>query len=216
MTIVTIPGKQYDSNVYLLSGKKPAIVDTGTGFHSKELISQLVEHIRIEEITQIILTHEHYDHVGGVPELLHALQQKATILAHQHAVPKLFSGKSSFASLLGGTMPKITVDTPLQGGEHLLLGDEQFEVLYTPGHSIGSLCLYSKTSQSLISGDTVFAYGDYGRYDLPTGDFNALQQSIDKLATLSIQNLYPGHGETIQGEGNSHLQKTYQNIHQTV
>jgi len=213
MSITAIPGKNYDSNIYIITGKNPTIIDTGTGFYSKEIGEVLKKILRPSTITQIILTHEHYDHVGGVNDFISLSQGNAKIFAHKETSEKLKSGKSSFAAMLGGSMPKVNVDIILNHGQQLLLGDEHYDVVYTPGHSTGSICLYSKTSHTLFSGDTIFAYGDYGRYDLPGGDFHELCSSIDHLASLTIRNLYPGHGDIIEGDGYTHIKKTFQNIH---
>jgi len=136
----------------------------------------------------------------------------AQILAHKNSVNNLEKGESSFARLLGGVMPKIHVDTALSDGEHIFLGDEEFNIMYTPGHSLGSICLYCKKSRSLISGDTIFAHGDFGRYDLPGGDFNALIKSIERLAALDVKYLYPGHGPIVEEYEKDHVLNSLRNI----
>ncbi|MFH1101055.1 MAG: MBL fold metallo-hydrolase [Methanobacteriota archaeon] len=216
MDFFTIQGQGYDSNIYVLLGEKPTIVDTGTGFHSKEILKQISIKIKPSTLHQIILTHEHYDHVGGVNDFRQFSKNNAQIVAHKHTNTKLTAGQSSFAEMLGGVMPQITVDVELHGGEQLLLGDELFTVIYTPGHSKGSICLYGGTSKSLISGDTIFAHGDYGRYDFPGGSLPELVSSIHRLTSLDIINLYPGHGEVVEGEGKNHVLKSYQNIKMTI
>ena len=174
MDIFIIPGKDYDSNIYIVVGKNTTVIDTGTGFHSPSVIDEIQKIVHCSRIQQILLTHEHYDHVGGVLDIVHASEHTAKIFAHKDTVSRLKEGKSTFADLLGGVMPKLKVDVPLSGGENLLVGDEKFEVLVTPGHSIGSLCFYNKKSKVLFSGDTIFAHGGFGRYDFPGGDFNSL------------------------------------------
>ncbi|MBN2599041.1 MAG: MBL fold metallo-hydrolase [Candidatus Thermoplasmatota archaeon] len=216
MNIVTIPGMEYDSNIYLLLGKVPTIIDTGTGFHSKEIIEIIQKNIMITKIKQVVLTHEHYDHVGGVYDIISALQGNAKIYAHHEIVTKLKEGKSTFAEMLGGKMPKITVDVALNDGDHLTLGDQQYEILLTPGHSIGSLCLYEQNQKVLFSGDTVFANGGFGRYDFPGGDFTALLRSIQCLATLDVNSLYPGHGPIVERDGNNHVRQALDNIQSLI
>jgi glyoxylase-like metal-dependent hydrolase (beta-lactamase superfamily II) len=216
MDIFTIPGREYDSNVYVVTGRVPTIVDTGTGFHSHEILKTIQRFIEPTHIQQILLTHEHYDHVGGVQDILQATQGTAKIYAHKDVIPKLKEGKSTFAEMLGGRMPKIKVDNPLSGGETLTFGDESFEVLATPGHSIGSLSFYGKKSKALFSGDTIFADGDFGRYDFPGGDFNSLLQSIKLLATLEVKDLYPGHGPIVETNGTAHVLKAVRSIQSLV
>ena len=212
MPVFSISGIEFDSNIYIINGKVPTIIDTGTGFHSKEIISRIQKIIDPQQIRQIVLTHEHFDHVGGTCDLLKATLGKARISAHRDSVQKLKEGKSTFAEMLGGTMPKVEVDEPLIGGEEILLGDASFEVLATPGHSQGCLCLYGRQDQSLFSGDTVFADGGFGRYDFPGGDLQSLIRSIERLSALKIKNLYPGHGPIVEGTGDKHVALALQNI----
>ncbi|MBN2599035.1 MAG: MBL fold metallo-hydrolase [Candidatus Thermoplasmatota archaeon] len=212
MDICTIPGKDYDSNVYVIRGKIPTIIDTGTGFYSRMILETIGTILPLPQVKQIVLTHEHYDHVGGVLDFVQATKGTARILAHKDIVLKLMEGKSTFAEMLGGVMPRIEVDVPLSDEMHITMGDETVQVLLTPGHSIGSLCLYDKEQGVLFSGDTVFAYGGFGRYDFPGGDFQLLLHSIERLATLSITKLYPGHGPAIETQGATHVLKSLQNI----
>jgi glyoxylase-like metal-dependent hydrolase (beta-lactamase superfamily II) len=172
--------------------------------------------ITLNQIQQILLTHEHYDHVGGAHDILQASKGRAKIFAHKDAVSKLKEGKSTFAEMLGGKMTKLKVDVLLSGGEELTIGDLPFEVLITPGHSIGSLCFYSKSKKVLFSGDTIFADGGFGRYDFPGGDFNKLMNSIERLANLNVSNLYPGHGCIVEHHGKEHILKSLSNIRSLI
>ncbi len=211
MEIFTIIGKEYDSNIFVILGDIPTIIDTGTGFHSKWVIETISKFIDPKKIKQIILTHEHYDHVGGSLDILKSSDSKAKIFSHKNLVEKLENGKSNFASKLGGTMPKLKIDKALVGNENLKIGDELFDVIYTPGHSKGSICLYDSKNKSLFSGDTIFAYGDFGRYDLEGGDFNELLNSIKYLSSIDVKSLYPGHGPVIEEFATDHIQKSLRN-----
>jgi len=216
MDIFTIFGKNYDSNIYIIIGNIPTIIDTGTGLYSIEIKETIKEYIDLSKIKQIILTHEHFDHVGGTLDILKATNGNAEIFAHNNTLRKLEKGESSFARLLGGVMPKIHVDTALSDSENVIIGDEEFEVLHTPGHSPGSICFYCKKIKSLISGDTIFAHGDFGRYDLPGGDFSSLLKSIDRLTALDVKDLYPGHGPVVETVGKDHVLQSFRNIQSMV
>jgi len=212
MEIHCIYGRDWDSNVYIILGEKPTIIDTGTGLHSKEVMNKITEFIDIKKITQIILTHEHFDHCGGVKHLFDATEGKARIIAHVDAAKKIEQGESHFARMLGKTMPKIPIDIKVKEGDAVKIGDESFTILHTPGHTPGCICLYSEKSKSLISGDTIFSNGSFGRYDLPGGNADHLRKSIERLSKFDIENLYPGHETIVEGDGNKHMAMTLRNI----
>ena len=216
MDIFTIPGKDYDSNVFIVNGKVPTMIDTGTGFYSKEIIETVQKFLNITRIQQILLTHEHYDHVGGVNDIAKVTKGNAKILAHESIVLKLRDGKSAFAEMLGGMMPKIEVDIPLKDNQQITIGDERVNVLATPGHSIGSVCFYAEEDRVLFSGDTVFAFGGFGRYDFPGGNFSFLKRSIERLAKLDVKCLYPGHGPIIETNGTDHVLQSLHSIRSLV
>jgi len=211
MKIHCIYGRNYDSNIYVVTGEKPTIIDTGTGLFNELVIKDIEKIVNLENIEQIILTHEHFDHVGGIKKILEKTDGNTKIISHVDAAGKIESGDSDFAKMLGGVMPKIPVDTKLKEGDKLVIGDETFEILHTPGHTPGCICLYSKESKTLFSGDTVFANGSFGRYDFPGGNPRDLRKSIERLVKLDVVNLYPGHETIVEGEGKKHLELTFKN-----
>ncbi len=212
MYIHIIPGYQYDSNIYVVTGKTPTIIDTGTGLYHHNILNQIREVIDPSKIIQIILTHEHFDHTGGVKKIYEQTEGNAQIIAHAYASKKIENGDSFFAELLGGEMPKMPVDVKLSGNETLQVGNEMFLVLSTPGHTPGCICLYSEKSKTLFSGDTVFAHGSYGRYDFPGGNLTQLKESLRLLHLLDVENLYPGHEEIVEKDGKRHIRLSLQNI----
>jgi hydroxyacylglutathione hydrolase len=216
MKINYLYGRNYDSNIYIITGEKPTIIDCGTGLHNDEVEQGIKRIINPELVKQIIITHEHFDHCGGVREIHKLTNNKAVVMAHIYASEKIEKGESHFAKMLGASMPKMPVDVKLKNGDMLKIGDEDFEVIHTPGHSPGSLCLYGKKIKSLFSGDTIFSYGSFGRYDFPEGDFNQLKNSIEKIAKLDILNIYPGHDIIVEGDGNKHINMTLQNIRSLI
>jgi glyoxylase-like metal-dependent hydrolase (beta-lactamase superfamily II) len=88
----------------------------------------------------------------------------------------------------------------LQEGE-LTLGDKTFQVILTPGHSPGSVCLYWPEKKALFTGDVVFSQS-IGRTDLPGGSGKQLKESISRLAELDVEVLCPGHGDVVAGREN--------------
>ena len=125
---------------------------------------------------------------------------------------KLREGHSSFAEMLGGKLPRVEVDVEIDEGDTFLLGDKKVNVLYTPGHSRGSICLFEPENKVVFSGDTVFAHGDFGRFDLPGGDFMSLRRSIERVGSLDVKRLYPGHGPVVEDEAGLHVEKAVFNV----
>jgi glyoxylase-like metal-dependent hydrolase (beta-lactamase superfamily II) len=86
-------------------------------------------------------------------------------------------------------------------GDTIDLGEHRLRVINTPGHTCGGICMYDEITQSLFSGDTVFASG-VGRTDLPTGSEDELIRSLKKLSGIDVRKLYPGHMESVS-DGNA-------------
>ncbi len=211
MVVHCIFGRGYDSNIYVIPGRKTTIVDTGTGLYSKQIVSDIKEIIDPERIQQIIITHEHFDHCGGVRKLHDIISDSVKIMAHVDASDKIERGDSDFARMLGGVMPKMPVDVKLKESDSVEIGDETYRVIHTPGHSPGSMCLYAEKSKTLFSGDTVFSHGSFGRYDFPGSDAGLLRDSIERLSKLDVEYLYPGHESIVEGDGNRHIGMTLRN-----
>ncbi len=209
--IIFIPGRGFDSNVYLIKGQKNTIIDTGSGFDMGYILDELKKNIDIHDIDQIILTHEHVDHTGGAEHLRKKLDD-VKILAHEEVARVLEEGIEPSALLFSLPSPKVDVDIKLKDGDRVRIGDDIYTVLHTPGHSKGSICLYCDEKKTLFSGDTIFAYGGIGRYDLPGGDFIELQKSIQRLSELDVKDLYPGHGDFIRGFGNHHVKLALRSV----
>jgi len=183
-----IGGIGTDSNIYVIDGE--VVVDTGSGEffnQAKEEISKIDPHVRL-----IINTHAHYDHTGGNKKFRDWL--KAEIAIHSKDKEALETGKGTLSHMFNSKARTITVDKVLRGGNVIKTQNFSFEVISTPGHTPGSICLYEKHKKILISGDTLFAEG-VGRTDLPGGDFMQLYDSLKRLSGLQINYLLPGHGK---------------------
>ena len=141
-----------------------------------------------DEVEVIVLTHGHYDHTAHVREI--ARMCGAEIAIHADDVSALVEDSRSLAFHFGARPPGIVPDRVLREGDEV----GGLRVLHTPGHTPGSCCLYDETTGDLVSGDTVFSDGCFGRYDFVGGSREALTRSLDRLAALEVRGLYPGHG----------------------
>jgi len=146
-------------------------------------------------VKAIVITHAHIDHIGGAAKL------KALTGAPVHMNARdqeLYDALPMQAGWLGMSQaPEQTeIDTPAREGDTLRLGETDFHVLHTPGHTPGSLCLWIPAEHKLIAGDTLF-YDSIGRTDLPGGDGRQILRSIkDKLYPLPDDTIViPGHGQ---------------------
>jgi glyoxylase-like metal-dependent hydrolase (beta-lactamase superfamily II) len=101
----------------------------------------------------------------------------------------------------GSHSPGIVADTLLMDGDYV----DDLLIIHTPGHTPGSICILDEASGDLISGDTVFTDGGFGRFDFPGGSLDELIRSIERLSVLDIRGLYPGHGEPSRQGGARHI-----------
>lgn len=180
------------TNGYVLShaNGEAIIIDPGAAEQS------LMDHIESFDVKAILLTHAHFDHVGGL-EAMRELTGAPVYLHDQEQewlLNPAYNGSSRWPSV---TEPIICMPSEhsLVDGQILHLAGFHIQALYTPGHSPGSVSFYVKEENFVIAGDTLF-YGSIGRTDLHGGDHSLLISSIqDKLMTLpSETKVYPGHG----------------------
>ena len=142
----------------------------------------LLEQVRLQRKTldAILLTHGHFDHVGGVKQIAQETGCKVYICPEELLIPPHFSAGEHYYT-----------DTYSEG-DTLNLAGLSLQVLKTPGHTQGSVCLLCE--DTLFSGDTLFA-GTCGRTDLPGGDYKMILQSLHRLAQLEGDyRVLPGHG----------------------
>lgn len=143
-------------------------------------------------IKAIVLTHAHFDHILGVPEMKKITE--APIYGGEADMP-LFEDSVKNGSANVKHPVQITVDVPCKDGDVIKVGDITLDIMSTPGHSKGSICLYSKEDNVLISGDTLF-FESVGRTDLEGGSSAEIKESLKKLLSLPDETkVYPGHGE---------------------
>ncbi len=189
--IIVIEGIGYDSNVYVF---EDVIVDTGTGQHMDYILKSIQEAGKdVDDLSLIVNTHNHYDHLGGNSHF------NLEVAMHKNDAIALEEGdeEALLAPMFGKSLKKMEVGLKLEEGDKI----HDFKVLFTPGHTLGSICLYD--GEILISGDTVFSGGGFGRVDLG-GDMDAMRRSLKRLSKLDVQYLLPGHGPAVE-DGSHHI-----------
>ena len=178
MELKTFPIGSLQTNCYMAwaeGSEKCILIDPG---YEPEL---LLEQVRLQRKTleAILLTHGHFDHVGGVKPIAAETGCKVYICAEELKQPLRYSDGLHYTHTVAE-------------GDVLHLAGLTLQVLHTPGHTPGCVCYLC--GDTLFSGDTLFA-GTCGRTDLPGGDFKAIQASLQRLAALEGDlKVLPGHG----------------------
>lgn len=172
------------------------VIDPGDNI--PEILTRLAKHQLV--LKQIFVTHGHIDHIGGAAQLKSFTG--APIFLNQNDL-QLLAMMGAQATWLGVPKPEVrSPDGSIDDGLRVGLPDMLAEVLHTPGHTPGSICLYFAGQSLLLAGDTLFA-GSIGRTDLPGGDGRQILRSLhNRLLVLpDLTKVVPGHGpETTIGE----------------
>ena len=169
--------------------------------------SVVVDWIKKEKLvcTGIVLTHSHFDHITGIAPVKAAFP-KAPVLIHEAEYDEMQNPPgpmgASVISFFGiqQYLPVISqqpsAEIPLKDNQTLeCIEAPDWKVIHTPGHTPGSICLYNAKEGLLISGDTMFDYGGYGRTDMAGGDEALLVKSLSKIRKIIPQGtkVFPGH-----------------------
>lgn len=182
--------KQYTCNVYLIRGDWNAIddvntlIDVGTdGFIMDELLT-LSTGVGKRRVEQVVLTHEHFDHSGGL----------SLIKAEYN--PKVFA-----YSLIKG------VDNKIEDGMNIKVGDRMAVLMHTPGHSNDSVCIYVPDEKVLFSGDTILSI------KTPGGTYTKeYVYALERILDLDIETIYSGHDDPLTENVKKVLEFTYENV----
>jgi hydroxyacylglutathione hydrolase len=206
--IHSLLSRSSDSNAYIVVSDKVCVIDPG--IDPQRVLNQIRDYnIRIDVL---INTHCHFDHVGANLGVLNSGSVKA--VCHEFDAAALESGDGSLqlSGFFDSAPVKHAVDRTLSDGDVVDLGGLALEVIHTPGHTAGSVCLFEPESRSLFSGDTIFA-DSVGRTDLKSGSFSDLEASVRRLAEFAterdVDKVYPGHGPIFPGQGIREIFKTY-------
>lgn len=178
----------WDTNAYLVwdgSAPEALVLDPGMNSTDSLVARAAASGLRVHLIAN---SHGHIDHIFDNGPLKRATN--APLAIHPDDAYRL-DGRNNY----GFEIEQVTAERQLREGERVEVGRLAFEVLHTPGHTEGSVCLYEPTHRLLLAGDVLFA-GSYGRTDLPGGDSAAMVESLARLAR-DLQDdvrVLPGHG----------------------
>ena len=191
--IFQIPADKAGSHVYLLKGtSKNMLIDTGTAASFPSLEASLSElGLKASAIHFVVLTHEHFDHIGATCFFFHT----AVVAAHRLAANKI-ELQDEFVTMIqsadASSVP-FHADLWLESDTLIDLGNYSLRVIHTPGHVSGCICLYEPTERLLFTGDTVLAGGTLSGV-FASGNISDYMNSLERLSALKIDRLCPGHG----------------------
>ena len=201
MILDTLPTGPLEVNCYIVGcekTRKAVVIDPGGNV--SDILETLQKHQL--DVVMIVNTHGHFDHIGGNRQLLEATSAELLIHQDDRQLMDLALEHAAVYGLQTEASPAPTRE--LVGDEELSVGELSLQVIHTPGHSPGGICLY--VEDCLLVGDTLFA-GSIGRTDLPGGDHQLLISGIKaKLLPLpDATRVCPGHGPmTTIGEEKQH------------
>lgn len=181
------------TNCYIVEdeeSKETMVIDPGG---EADKIIDMLDTLGIDKLKYIYLTHCHGDHFGAILEV--KAKKGGKVLIHRDDAEGLYNPEISLTYYIGMDDIELEADSRVDEGDIIHLGNLEFRVIHTPGHTKGGTCLYCKEEGLLFSGDTLFK-GTWGRTDLPTSSFPDIIESITNKLTILPNNtiVYPGHG----------------------
>jgi len=174
----------YAPNVYLVLGKKAALIDSGYDYG--EIVGKRLEYIEKvapHKLEYILITHPHPDHIGGSRSIKKSTGAK--IVLHSSGAAR---ARNRY---------RVIPDILAKDGDILDIGGQTLEIVHTPGHSPASICVYVRESKVLFTGDHILGMGT-PVVDAPEGDMTQYIDSLQKLLGYDIGLICPGHGPSIK------------------
>lgn len=173
----------YPPNVYLVAGEQAALIDSG--YRTKKAVRTRLEYIdglAPLRLAYILITHPHYDHLGGARRIGEATG--ANILVHRLAAAR-------------AKKHRVTADSLVEDGDTLDIGGIHLEVIHTPGHSPGHICIYMREGEVLFTGDHILGIGTTVIV-ASEGDMAQYIDSLRKLLSYPVRLICPAHGPLVR------------------
>ena len=193
-------------NVYYLAEGR-TLIDAGNFYG---MLHELSHEFDISLLERLFLTHCHFDHVGGMGELFDWCNPK--VYGHMDTLPFINFRSVPFMKIMekAGRVDQVVL---LRGGERLQVGPYLLEVIPTPGHTAGDICIYEHHNRILFSGDTVFpstpTENILADADKQLGNKEQLIASLARLVPYQVDFLLPGHGVPAFSDGDAHVLNAY-------
>jgi hydroxyacylglutathione hydrolase len=210
-----------DCCVYLLNcGDKWVMIDAGGGSGGEEILANMRnDGVDPQSLAFIVLTHAHADHACGAKFFKDKFGTK--VIASTIDAKAIESGTDEELGLgiaRGPIYPEdykyihCKVDTPVEDGTEMEVGNKVLKFIVVPGHTPGAMCVLEKTKHILFPGDIVFYNGTIGLGNWPGSELSAYREHIHKLRDLGVEQLFPGHFMFTLRDGQSHLDKAVENL----
>lgn len=207
-----IVSRSMDSNItFIKSGDHEILIDAGTGLYTSNLDEDLqTQGSSIQSITDVVLTHSHIDHIGGIIPLLEAGSSK--LYLHEAEAEPINQGDMSLTlgDTFGVDLPPFKIDVKLKEGDILDFDDVKLRVFHTPGHSAGSITMEIEDTGILLTGDTLFPGGSFGRVDFPTGSPEKLVDSLRRISEMQFEIGLPGHMSAMKYNARKSAMSSYE------
>ncbi|MDP2044579.1 MAG: MBL fold metallo-hydrolase, partial [Deltaproteobacteria bacterium] len=193
-------------NVYVLNEGR-TLIDAGNYYG---MLHELSQEFDISLLEQVFITHCHFDHVGGMGELFD--WSKPKVYGHMDTLPYINFRNVPFMQIMekSGRIDQVVM---LRGGERIPVGPYLLEVIPTPGHTKGDICLYEHHNRILFSGDTAFPSSPTENIladaDKQLGNMDQQVASLARLVPYDVDFLLPVHGMPVFSDGGDHILNAY-------
>ena len=189
-------GQENNCNAIVFEGDAPVLVDPGHAHLAGSLAAAMKgAGIDPARLAAVLITHGHPDHVEGAAAFA---ASGAAIGMHPTERDWLAGEGGMLFGFFGAEVPALDVTIDLSPGRVTVAGVD-LDVMHTPGHSPGSVCLFWEKRRALVAGDVVFPGGAFGRCDFPGGSYKTLLESFGRFDGLSPEYLLSGHGPAVRG-----------------